>query len=49
MHEVWKKKIRRIWFMKKKPVNINIFDYNKICTNIFTMIKLMIIEAEQHS
>lgn len=34
---------------EKKPVNINIFDYNKICTNIFTMIKLMIIEAEQHS
>lgn len=48
MHEVWKKKYD-VFDLWKKPVNINIFDYNKICTNIFTMIKLMIIEAEQHS
>lgn len=34
---------------EKNAVNINIFDYNKICANIFTMIKLMIIKAGQHS
>lgn len=44
-----KKKYDVFDLWEKKTVNINIFDYNKICTNIFTMIKLMIIEAEQHS